>query len=529
MADKTEYNSSPELSQSPKELQFKGKDRNQKEQEFDVPHGESNQEHNQDTKPKRRTDTEGYKNFWQTRLGHLICSETGQVLCAYCGVQSHGRKDCYFKRDDEAIKVFRIHHPDRGNLLSRNQQLLRMQPHNGATYKKHKSLCRERSWIRQFVGEGSNNQWVGKDIDQNMDGWQCFSPCQEDGQQPILRREGQPVGSSPMKITPLTGYASCSRRPCFPQGVSSIKPLKLKAVPRPQTTRVATHSTCRTRPEDHNEISQPTLNDMPNEVLKIITSYLTFKERLRVGWTNTRLRALPMIPEFWRLVEIHDTTLSCTLITTVIEMGTKRLIIPRCSFQENRLEVYGLENFMIENAPELEHIDMAGYKGNDSLAATLIYMSKKLAVLDLSESRFALMTSIINKLPLSCNITTLDLSAIKDGAHQEWTDVLPYEKVKLLVNKCRKLTDLILFGTKLCRKSITHLCDNLTNTILRLNIAQEDIRDNDIEALSKQCPNLQYLNIADTMVSYNAIADITIGWKHTMIQLCLPKQMGITL
>jgi hypothetical protein len=268
---------------------------------------------------------------------------------------------------------------------------------------------------------------------------------------------------------------------------------------------------------------------MPNEVLKIITSYLTFKERLRVGWTNTRLRALPMIPEFWRLIKIRDTTLSFALITTVIEMCTKRLIIPGCSIQGNQLEVYGLENFMIEHAPELEHIGMAGYKGSDRLAATLIYMSKKLTVLDLAESRFALMSSIINKLPLSCNITAMDLSAIRDGAHQEWTDVLPYETVKLLVNKCRKLTDLILFGTKLCRKSITHLCGNLTNTILRLNIAQEDIRNDDIEALSKQYPNLQYLNIADTMVSYNAIADISIGWKHTMIQLCLPKQITLSL
>ena len=31
------------------------------------------------------------------------------------------------------------------------------------------------------------------------------------------------------------------------------------------------------------------------------------------------------------------------------------------------------------------------------------------------------------------------------------------------------------------------------------------------------------------MVSYEAIADITLGWKHTMVQLCLPKQMGVTL
>jgi hypothetical protein len=238
-----------------------------------------------------------------------------------------------------------------------------------------------------------------------------------------------------MEITPVTGYASCSRRACFPHGVSSVKPLKLKAVPRTQTTRVANQPTYRARLEDYNEICQPTLNDMPNEVLKIIMSYLTFKERLRFGWTNTRLSALPMIPGFWWLVKIHDTTLSCTLITTVIKMGTKQLIIPRCSIQGNWLEVFGLENFMIENAPELEHIDMEGYKGSDSLAATLNYMSKKLTVLDLSESRFALMTSIINKLPISCNITALDLSAINDGAHQEWTDILPYETVKILVIK----------------------------------------------------------------------------------------------
>ena len=73
------------------------------------------------------------------------------------------------------------------------------------------------------------------------------------------------------------------------------------------------------------------------------------------------------------------------------------------------------------------------------------------------------------------------------------------------------------------------MCTNLTDTIIRLNIAQEDIRDDNVEALAKQCPHLQYLNISDTMVSYNAIADITIRWKNTMVQLCLPKQMGVTL
>jgi hypothetical protein len=295
IAEEAEGNPRKKLNQSTEDLQIEGKNLDQTDQEFDIPHGKPNQEPNKDTKTKGRahprntlassTDTEGYENFWQTRLGHLICSETGQVLCSYCGIQSHGRKDCYFKKDDEAIKIIRVHHPDRGNLLSRNQQLLRMQPKGGASYKTHKSLRREGTWIRQFVPHASNNQGMANDINQNMDGWQRCNPYQEESQQPILRRKGQTERNSSTKGIPLTGYTGDAQRPCFPQGVSSTKSLKLQPVQRPSTSRIQNPSTCKARPGDQNGINQTTLNDMPNEVLTVITSYLTFKEGLRIGWT----------------------------------------------------------------------------------------------------------------------------------------------------------------------------------------------------------------------------------------------------
>jgi hypothetical protein len=219
------------------------------------------------------------------------------------------------------------------------------------------------------------------------------------------------------------------------QGVSSIKPLKMKPVQRPSISKIKSTATYKTGTKDQNETSHTTLSDMPNEVLKVITSYLTFKDRMRIGRTNTRLRTLPMIPEFWETIKIRDTTLNRDLISTIIEMCTKRLMIPRCSIQGNHLEVYGLESFMIEHTPELEYISLAGYKGSDRLAATLVYMSKKLTVLDLAESRFALMSSIITRLPSSCSITAMDLSAFGNGANQEWTNGLPYETVKILVNR----------------------------------------------------------------------------------------------
>jgi hypothetical protein len=74
-----------------------------------------------------------------------------------------------------------------------------MQPHNGATYKNH-------NWIKQFIGEGSKNPWMGRDTNQNMENWQQPDPQQDDWQQPVPQ-EGQPAGSSPTGLQPTQPFA----------------------------------------------------------------------------------------------------------------------------------------------------------------------------------------------------------------------------------------------------------------------------------------------------------------------------------
>ena len=143
------------------------------------------------------------------------------------------------------------------------------------------------------------------------------------------------------------------------------------------------------------------------------------------------------------------------------------------------------------------------------------------------------MTTIINALPTSSTITALDLSAIGGHTTQKlgdmYTNPLMHDTVKLLVDKCRQLTDLIIFGTKLTYDSIEYICNHLTPTILRLNIARERVNNADVKALTKQCPRLQYLNISETLVDYQAINDIVQGWRYSMINMSLPTRMGFIL
>jgi hypothetical protein len=201
--------------------------------------------------------------------------------------------------------------------------------------------------------------------------------------------------------------------------------------------------------------------------------------------------------------------------------------------QGNWLEFLDMQRFLMDNTSKLEYLGIQGFEGDDNIAALIIYMSKNLTVLDLSETRFALMTTIINGLPTSSTITALDLSAIGGHTTQKlgdmYTNPLMHDTVKLLVDKCRQLTDLIIFGTKLTYDSIEYICNHLTPTILRLNIARERVNNADIKDLTKQCPRLQYLNISETLVDYQAINNIVQGWRYSMINMSLPTRMGFIL
>ena len=101
--------------------------------------------------------------------------------------------------------------------------------------------------------------------------------------------------------------------------------------------------------------------------------------------------------------------------------------------------------------------------------------------------------------------------------------------MKPLVDKCRYLTDVILFGSKLTHEAITYFCENAPPTLLRLNIARERAYNDDIRALTLSCPHLQYLNIAETSVAYQDIINIVLAWKKSLINLYLPHRLGFIL
>ena len=180
----------------------------------------------------------------------------------------------------------------------------------------------------------------------------------------------------------------------------------------------------------------------------------------------------------------------------------------------------------------IKFLGLQGYKGSDIIASIIVAESTELETLDMSENRYSMVSTTIRKMKNNNKLTAINLSAV--GGHYAEMGGMVYHPfdihtMKPLVDKCRHLTDVILFGSKLTHEAITYFCENAPATLLRLNIARERAYNDDIRALTLSCPHLQYLNIAETSVAYQDIINIVLAWKKSLINLYLPHRLGFIL
>ena len=145
--------------------------------------------------------------------------------------------------------------------------------------------------------------------------------------------------------------------------------------------------------------------------------------------------------------------------------------------------------------------------------------------MDLTASKLTLLSTIATK--WGYLLTLLNLSVVGNNNHHNF--LLRYKTLKKIIDKFKCLKNIILAGTNLCRKSITYICTYLAPTIEKVNLASERVRDSDIRALMSQCPQITYLNLTETLVTFEVFYEMAITWNDTMRYLSLLKRVATEL
>ena len=74
--------------------------------------------------------------------------------------------------------------------------------------------------------------------------------------------------------------------------------------------------------------------------------------------------------------------------------------------------------------------------------------------------------------------------------------------------------------------SIVQICNLVTPTLVAINLARERIKDEHVDSLTLRCPNMNYINLAKTRVSYRIVPHIASRWRYSMRDLSLPEQIA---
>ena len=272
-----------------------------------------------------------------------------------------------------------------------------------------------------------------------------------------------------------------------------------------------------------SDLAPSTIETLQDELLLEILGFLSFRDLCRFRQVTRRMWLLSQDKDFWKKIKICASALPGNLMQDIMIFDVKYLSIPCCTIKPMN------PSFLEGHESNLIHLNIACCDGNDELLSDLVAASKSLKMLDLSMSKNKLVSMCVEKIPMENTLTAINLGLMGTRVVANELNRLDFNSIKLVVDKCRNLTDLVLHDTHLSFQSIAYVCNNLTNKMLRLDFCSERVMDDNVIALANQCKNLEYLNLSDTWVSLSVLSEIVQAWSGTLMDLSLPQEIGLDI
>ena len=251
---------------------------------------------------------------------------------------------------------------------------------------------------------------------------------------------------------------------------------------------------------EHQKLSSYQFDDLPAEVILKILDFLDIKELLLCGQVSKRLRAIANDESLWLKLNLYERKVPYDFIEKAAGNGCQYLSLVGCdilsltgksesSFNLKYLNVYGGcqgVQKLVQNCSSLQKLSVAWLTLDLDDIQYICQSGQTLQVLDLEECHFDLH-----------NLT---------------------ESLKGLFTNCAHLTELNISDSELLDPHIQALVDNLTPTILKVNLNRRvNLKIEHVKTLVKRCNNITHLDLRRTFLTNDAVHSI-IKYLRTSIE-----------
>ena len=250
------------------------------------------------------------------------------------------------------------------------------------------------------------------------------------------------------------------------------------------------------------KLSCPQLEDLPDEVVLKIFSFLNIEGILKCGQVSQRMRAISNDNSLWLQLNLSDRKVPYGLLEKAVENGCIYLSLARS-------RLYGCENRNSKIPTDLKYLVLSVRYGSVRYGFGKSGVPKELLKNCHSLKKLAMENLILDFEDIKeigkngQTLTILDLGKIRfpfeslfDFQHREPLEAT--EAIKKLFERCVVLEELKL--DSICcffDNTFTAMANNLTPNILKLNLSgNEKLKDEHLNILVKRCTKITELKLS---------------------------------
>ena len=264
--------------------------------------------------------------------------------------------------------------------------------------------------------------------------------------------------------------------------------------------------------ESKGDISSP-FDELPDEIILKIFSFLSFKSLGNCIQVCHKMKRIAEDTSLWEKVEAWLRQIPRGFFEKMVKLKVKYISFQHCA-------VYPIDfNILKEHNLDLKYMDISIRLGNDEFISELLKCSKSLEYLNIQESWSDCASDCIENIAYQNNLKVFCISQVE----------LDFESVKIIIDRCTKLTDICINNADLTQQSIAYLCANLTSNARRVDLSYNRVIDENVQSLVERCPNLEHLDLSATLVTYKSVTLIVTALKHCLVSLALPQQVNIEI
>ena len=266
--------------------------------------------------------------------------------------------------------------------------------------------------------------------------------------------------------------------------------------------------------------------DLPDELVLKILGYSESKDLIAYGQVSKRIRKISHDDTLWVAVNLVKKIVKTELLEMILSKGCQILSLSNSTIVGSlssgvksqiryldlsqsalmvnwRVEAYSTENIdfvekLLFSCCSLQHLKMEGLRITPNMAASICKNGKTLQVLNLNNSHVIEFHLNYNSTMKSCNL-------------------------QAIIKCCQELKELALIdGDKwLNDEDLEFLVKNISPNVVKVNLSNHDVDDDDVKILLSRCNKIKVLNLKETLITNDSLKTMRQYLSHTLEELSL--------